>query len=159
MFKKQLYLVEKDNFFSKKNKFFSNKIQRFCKEKFHQSLLLASTEWFHIMTRCQVSEFVFLRFGNVQPAEWERLFGPEKLRPDNEMLSEARNIACDTQRRTNYDNVLADIILSDANSHWNDRASNYNSFGPQFFGPQICYPAECVVKTLFLRNVLIQPAE
>ena len=63
------------------------------------------------MTRCQVSEFVFLRFGNVQPAEWERLFRPEKLRPDNEMLSEARNIACDTQRRTNYDNVVSYIHI------------------------------------------------
>ena len=37
----------------------------------------------------------------------EHLFRPEKLRPDNEMLSEARNIVYDTQRRTNYDNVVS----------------------------------------------------
>ena len=43
--------------------------------------------------------------------DWERSFRPEKLRPDNEMLSEARNIACDTQRRTNYDNVVSYIHI------------------------------------------------
>ena len=40
--KKQLELVGKDNFFSKKNS--SNKIQRFCKQKIYKSLLSASTE-------------------------------------------------------------------------------------------------------------------
>ena len=35
---------------------------------------------------------------------------------------------------------MADVILSDANSHQIDRASNYTSFGSQFFEPRICYP-------------------